>query len=166
MKTVITLKTMTRPLCHQFFRDFHSDPDILTPNQPFIPYHYTYDGCDAYFERQRNLERIHLAICLDEKPIGEIIMKNIDRHNGHCRLSIHMQSDAVKNKGYGTTAEKLALLFAFTELNMNTVFADALATNTRSRHVLQKAGFHLIHADETYCYFSCSNPGRTDPELL
>ena len=64
-----------------------------------------------------------------------------------------MKNDSVKNKGYGTKAVLLALKYAFEELLMENVYADALIKNNRSRHVLTKAGFQEIKTDDKYCYY-------------
>ena len=93
---------------------------------------------------------------LEQTPIGEVILKNIDRAHKHCTLGISMQSDAYKNKGYGTQAEKLTLKYAFAELGMEKVLADALVTNTRSQHVLEKVGFVETHRDESFVYYKCN----------
>ncbi len=41
----------------------------------------------------------------------EIQLKQIDFDKKECTLSIHMQNDSYKGKGYGNTAEKLAKHF-------------------------------------------------------
>lgn len=66
-----------------------------------------------------------------------------------------MQNDSVKNRGVGTQAETLALQYAFKELHLETIYADVLHGNTRSQHVLEKAGFQKIGEDHSYVYFYC-----------
>lgn len=119
----------------------------------FMAYQHSDGAADAYWERQQRLGRIHLAVMQDDQPIGEIILKNLDRDEGCCTLSIHLKNDSVKNQGYGTRAEILALEFAFNKLEMKTVYADALTKNVRSRHVLEKVGFLEIRRDGAYCYY-------------
>lgn len=91
-----------------------------------------------------------------DDPIGEIIIKDVDIHNHSCRFSIHLKNDAVKNRGYGTIAEKKLLQFAFTVLDMHTVYADALIKNRRSCRVLEKTGFIKISQDALFSYYKCS----------
>lgn len=152
----ICLQSMTRALCQRFFRDFTNDPDIFSNRNCFTEYVFTPEKAQAHWERQQKKGRIHLAVMLNGTPIGEIVLKDMDPINGSCALGIHMQNDSVKNKGYGTKAEILALEYAFTELNINTVYADALIHNTRSRHVLEKAGFRETHRSDTFVYYICS----------
>ena len=70
-------------------------------------------------------------------------------------MGISLQHDGYKNKGYGTKAESLALNYAFAELGMETVFADALINNRRSQHVLEKVGFMKTHQDDSFQYYRC-----------
>ncbi len=152
----ISLEIMTKDQNRTFFRDFANDPLMFMDSQPFTEFVYSAQRADSIWERHRNLDRVHLAIMLDGKPIGEIILKNIDASAGSCTMGIHLQNDQVKNKGYGTNAEILALEYAFTEMKMNKVFADALIKNLRSNHVLEKVGFERIGMDESFIYYQCS----------
>lgn len=93
------------------------------------------------------------AIMLEDKPIGELQLKRIDQEKAECTLSIHLQNDAVKGKGYGTQAVRLAVKYAFDELGMASVNADAVLKNTRSQHVLEKVGFHFTGEDEMFKYY-------------
>ena len=96
-----------------------------------------------------------MAVMMDQMPIGEVILKDINAEAKQCTLSIHMQNDPFKNRGYGTQAEMLTLEYAFTALNMKTVFADAIHKNKRSQHVLEKVGFRKIGSDDRFVYFRC-----------
>lgn len=73
--------------------------------------------------------------------------------NKECTLSIHLQNDTVKGKGYGTRAELLALQYAFDVLGMVAVNADTVAKNTRSQHVLEKVGFQFIKQENGFKYY-------------
>ena len=153
----IYLCIMTRELCHEFFRNFKNDSDIFMDMNLFSEYKYDKSSVDKYFDSKQSLDRIMFAIMKDEKPIGELQLKNIDRNNKECTLSIHMQNDAVKRRGYGTLAEKLALQYAFNDLGMNAVNADTVIKNTRSQHVLEKAGFRYIKEENGFKYYRCEH---------
>ena len=75
-----------------------------------------------------------------------------------CTLSIHLRSNDAKDRGYGTVAEKLALEYAFEELGMRAVNADALVKNTRSQRVLEKAGFRFLQEENGFRYYRCACP--------
>ncbi|MBR3839878.1 MAG: GNAT family N-acetyltransferase [Erysipelotrichales bacterium] len=149
----IKLTIMTHEFCHEFFKGFQSDADIYMDMSKYNEYQYDKNKVDAYFETQQKTNRIVFLIMLDDKPIGEIKLKDIDYETKSCTLSIHLQNDLVKNKGYGTKAEKLAIDYAFNELHLNKVYADAVLKNERSQHVLEKVGFTLIRKDDTFMYY-------------
>lgn len=151
----IRLCSMTIALNRRFFSNFEYDPDIFVDPSRLTVYTYDQEKADAYWQRQKHLGRIRLAIIGDDDPISEIVLKNIDCVNKFCTMGIHMQNDSVKNKGYGTIAEMLVIQYAFNELGMETILADALKKNTRSQHVLKRAGFREIGQDDTFYYYRC-----------
>ena len=150
---MIELKEMTRELCHELYKGWSNDASIYMDMSLFRPYSYNKASVDRYFDSKNEPSRIIFAITLDGKPIGELQLKQIDLEKAECTLSIHMQNDAAKDKGYGTQAERLAVKYAFDKLGMVAVNADTIMKNTRSQHVLEKVGFHLIGEDGTFKYY-------------
>ncbi len=146
---------MTKELHHRFFQGFENDPDIYSDMNRYSEYTYCEEDADNRWERQQKPGRVHLAVMLEQDPIGEVILKEIDEKNRNCTLSIHLKNDSVKNRGFGTLAEKLTLRFAFESLSMETVYADAIQKNKRSQHVLEKAGFQKTHSDKEFIYYRC-----------
>lgn len=151
----ISLCNMTRELCHELFRNWENDPDIYMDMALFKPYQYDEAAVNRYFDAKQDPSRVLLAVMKDDAPIGEIQLKQIDRGRGECTLSIHMQNDAYKGRGYGTCAELLALQYAFETLGMAAVNADAVAKNTRSQHVLEKVGFRFVKEENGFRYYRC-----------
>lgn len=151
---MITLHEATRELLHAYYKGFVSDPDIFMDMSKFFTYQYDSEKIDAYWAaRQPRPDRKEFLILSDDTVVGELCLKHIDFEKKECVLSIHLQNDAVKNKGYGTQAEKLAVRYAFEELDMETVLADAVLKNTRSQHVLEKVGFQFVRQDEMFKYY-------------
>ena len=151
---MIHLKTMTRELCHELYWRWTNDASIYMDMRLFRPYVYDEAAVDRYFDAKgQDTSRRLFAIMLGDQVIGELQLKQIDHDKQECTLSIHMQNDAVKGKGYGTQAERLAIKIAFDELGMAAVNADTVLKNTRSQHVLEKAGFRLAGEDETFQYY-------------
>ena len=146
---------MSKELARQYYSKFELDPDLFADKNNYQPYVYTQEKSDATVKRYREMGRVFLAVMLGDEPIGEVILKSIDPEKKHCTLGISMQSDAYKNKGYGTVAEIQALEYAFYEMEMETVFADSLKNNKRSQHVLMKVGFQETHRDDTFIYYQC-----------
>lgn len=149
----ISLCIMTRELCHELFKGWENDPAIYMDMSLFSQYKYDENAVDKYFDAKQNPSRVLFAIVRDGKPIGELQLKQIDMQSKECTLSIHMQNDAVKGKGYGTYAERLALQYAFDVLGMVAVNADTVIKNTRSQHVLEKAGFRFIREENGFKYY-------------
>ena len=157
MNQQIRLRPMDRTLLHEYYKGFVMDADLFMDMSRFRAYTYAPERVDAYFDKLRSQkDRVDFLILLDEKPIGEIALKHIDETAKQCELSIHLQNDSVKNKGYGTQAERLILNYAFQTLGMETVIADSVLKNMRSQHTLEKVGFQETGRDETFVYYKIS----------
>ena len=155
--TEITLAPMTRELFHTLYRGFENDPDIYMNMQYYTQYVYNSEKVDERFDSLQTPERVVFAVMLDGAPIGEVQLKRINRERNDCTLSIHLQNDAVKNRGFGTQAEKQAVRYAFDVLKLDAVNADAVLKNTRSQHVLEQAGFMFTREDEVFRYYRIEN---------
>ena len=126
-------------------RGLVQDPLLFADPDAFRPYRYDPTAVAETFEKNRKrIDRRYFTVFLDDMPIGELVLKCIDFEQKSCEFGICLQSDAVKNRGYGTAAERLALRYAFETLGMETVYADALIRNRRSCHVLEKIGMNKI----------------------
>jgi len=156
----ITITPMTKELARTYYREFILDPDLFEDPSKFRPFQYSDSFSDARVDRYAEMGRIFMAVMLEDKPIGELVLKEIDRNRMTCELGISMINDSYKNRGYGTKAEKLVLEYAFETLKMKTVFADTLINNLRSQHVLEKVGFVRTHQDEHFIYYRCDRPKR------
>ena len=150
---MVSLKPMTRQMCHEFYQNFQNDPAI----GHYYEYVYTPEIADRYFDTNSVTDRKLFAIMVGDQIVGECKLKSIDLEKRECSMGIHLQNDAVKGKGYGTQAERLVLQYAFEELGLVAVNADAAIHNTRSQHVLEKVGFRYTHEDDTFKYYRCEN---------
>lgn len=159
---MVTLQHMTREQCHDFYREFENDPAV----GHYYEFHYDPAWADAYFDRNAAPDRRLFAIMLGSRIIGECKLKDIDDENHTCRMGIHLQNDSVKERGYGTRAERLLLRYAFEQMGMQTVYADAVLGNARSRHVLEKVGFSQTGQDETFAYYRCDGPRKEQGETM
>lgn len=150
---IIELKKMTRELCHELYRKWQNDDSIYMDMSLFKPYTYRVEAVDRYYDSKQEPSRILFAIMLEDRPIGEVQLKQIDQDKKECTLSIHMQNDDVKGRGYGTDAERQAIRYAFDELGMKAVNADTAIKNVRSQHILDKLGFKLIKEEGDFRYY-------------
>ena len=150
----IQLKAMTRELCHELYRRWTNDASIYMDMRLFRPHVYDEVAVNRYFDAKgQDASRRLIAIMLGDTVVGELQLKQIEHDKKECTLSIHMQNDAVKGKGYGTQAERLAVKIAFDELGMAAVNADTVMKNTRSQRVLEKAGFRFVGEDGAFKYY-------------
>lgn len=149
----ISLQLMTRELCHQIYKKWENDDSIYMDMSLFRPFIYDENKVDKYFDSKQDSSRVLFAIMLGDKAIGELQLKQIDMKTKECTLSIHMQNDKVKGKGYGTKAEQLAIEYAFEKLGMKSVKADTVRKNMRSQHVLEKVGFQFIKEDGDFRFY-------------
>ena len=159
---MVSLKPMTRQMCHEFYQNFQNDPAI----GHYYEYVYSPEIADRYFDNNAVSDRKLFAIMVGERIVGECKLKNIDLQKRECSMGIHLQNDAVKAKGYGTQAERLILQYAFEELGMVAVSADAALKNTRSQHVLEKVGFRYTHEDDNFKYYRCENNKHLREKLI
>ena len=149
----ITLCIMTRELCHQFLREHESDPDTYEDESQFQPYVYSKEAADSFYERKQVPGRLELVAMMDGRTIGHVQLKNIDAVKRECEFGFHMQNNSVKGLGYGTKIARLALEYAFENLDVDTVYAYTILKNTRSQHVLEKAGFRYVNEKDGLKYY-------------
>ncbi len=154
----ISLIPMTNALYHQYCQEYQHDPDLFMDMDAFQPYVYDFAEAEKYMQRKREKKQIVFAIMRNDLPIGEVLLKEIDNTKRVCTLGICLQNDSVKGKGIGTRAEQLILDYAFHDLGMQVVYADAILKNTRSQHVLEKVGFKLTGQDEKFRYYKAEKP--------
>ena len=149
----ITLCIMTRELCHQFFREHESDPAVYADESQFKPYVYSEDTANRFYERKQVPGRLELVAMMDGRTIGHVQLKNINEEKRECEFGFHMQNDSVKGLGYGTQIARLALEYAFENLEVDAVCAYTVPKNTRSQHVLEKVGFRYINEENGFKYY-------------
>ena len=162
----VELAKMTRELFHELYRSFEYDPVMFADEAEYEKYrHYEYnaDKVDAHFDRRSVEEnRVSFAVLLDGRVIGEAVLKHIDLDSKQCELGIHLINGSVKNRGYGTEAERLALHYAFDVLGIEAVLADCLVNNLRSRHVIEKLGFEFLYEKDGFGFYRLDRQSFTE----
>ena len=148
----IKLVPMTDEMYRLFFLEYENDPDVYLPEQEYVQYEFAEEKVAKYVQRQKDLERIPLAVLYNDEIVGEIIIKNIEPHQC-ATMGIVLKNARYKDHGIGTQAEKLAIQFVFDDLDIPTIYADTVRTNCRSQHVLEKIGFSLIREDGDFKYY-------------
>jgi RimJ/RimL family protein N-acetyltransferase len=148
----IRLAPMTDEMYHRYLKEYDNDPDLYLPGQPYTHYVYSKEAADRYIQRQKDKNRVPLAILKGGEIVGEIVIKNIEPHRC-ATFGIALKNQIYKDRGIGTQAERLLIRYVFDELDIPTLYADTVRSNTRSRHILEKLGFMQIHEDENFLYY-------------
>ena len=158
MSLEVTLKPMTAEMYHAFFQEYENDRDLYLDQAEYFEYIYDTAKVDAYIQKQIDLKRQTFAILCGKELVGEL--KICDIVDGQSAvLGITMKNGRYKDRGFGTRAEKLAVEYVFTQLNIPVLYADCILTNTRSQHVLEKVGFQFVSADEKRKYYQITRTG-------
>lgn len=148
----IRLAPMTDDMYHRYLKEYDNDPDLYLPGQPYAHYVYSEEIADRYIQRQKDKHRIPLAILSGDEIVGEIVVKDVEPHRC-ATFGIALKNQSFKDRGIGTQAERLAIRYVFDEMDIPTLYADTVRTNTRSQHILEKLGFRQIRADENFLYY-------------
>ena len=153
MDQKVWLQPMTAEMYHTYFREYQNDPDLYLDPRAYTAYTYDVQTVERYIQRQADLKRKVFAIMHGQEMVGEMVIKNIEP--GKCAtMGLAMRSAQYKDRGFGTRAEQLAIQYVFHELDSPVLYADALITNTRSQHVLEKVGFRLLREEGDFKYYS------------
>ncbi|HJP71984.1 MAG TPA: GNAT family protein [Candidatus Limnocylindria bacterium] len=85
----------------------------------------------------------NFLICLrsDERPIGEIMLADVDRRNGSAEVGIFIGEPDEWGKGYGTDAINALVDFGFAELRLERIWLEVWTENSRAIRSYEKAGF-------------------------
>jgi len=151
----ISIKSASLELLNEYYKRFKMDDSLFSNKEDMKDYLYSKERVSEYFDKiSKEENRKNYVIILDGSPIGEMALRHIDYEKKEATMSIHLQNDEVKNKGYGTAAEILMIKRAFEALGFETLYADSIITNTRSQHVLEKVGFKKEREDDKFIYYS------------
>ena len=132
-----------------------SDTDnvIAWRNNPRVRHNFIYQGL---FTAEGHLNWIktqvepghvvQFIICEkdSDRAVGSVYFRDIDRERKCAEYGIFIGEDDAVGKGYGTQAARLALSYAFSEMQLEFVFLRVFADNTRARKSYERAGFRLV----------------------
>jgi RimJ/RimL family protein N-acetyltransferase len=79
----------------------------------------------------------------DDRLIGFVGLFGLDWNQGNAWVGIGLGEREYWGNGYGTEAMRLALGYAFTELNLRRVTLGVFEYNPRARRSYEKAGFKV-----------------------
>jgi ribosomal-protein-alanine N-acetyltransferase len=86
---------------------------------------------------------VNFVICElgDERAIGGIGLRDIDRPNGKAEVAIFIYDRSLWGKGYGTDAMLALLDFAFGEMRLERIWLRVFDYNSRAIRSYEKVGF-------------------------
>lgn len=80
----ISLRVMTRELCHALYRNWEQDPDTYIDMELFAPYVYSADRVDRYFDKRRqDPSCVYFAVMKGGAPVGELLLKKSTVNGGN-----------------------------------------------------------------------------------
>jgi RimJ/RimL family protein N-acetyltransferase len=77
----------------------------------------------------------------DNRPIGNVTLRNPDRENGSAEVAIVITDKASQGRGLGTDALNCLVDFGFGELRMERIYLHVFDYNLRAQRSYAKAGF-------------------------
>jgi RimJ/RimL family protein N-acetyltransferase len=97
-------------------------------------------------------DAVQLLIVTDGEPVGVVEFDPIDREAGVTDLAVWIHPD---HQGHGAAREAVELMctYAFDELRLHKVTADAYATNEASRGLFESLGFTQEGAGREDAFF-------------
>ncbi|CAN0617503.1 GCN5-related N-acetyltransferase [Burkholderia multivorans] len=96
---------------------------------------------DAYLAGRSRTVRLAICTRSTGAMVGVVYLLDIDWVNRSAEFAIQLGDAAVRGRGIGTEATRLALRHAFDDLNLHRIFLTVLATNTHAIALYEKAGF-------------------------
>jgi|SRR5690554_3286703 len=151
----LELRKFTRTTWNDFYKNYNFDP--MMEDEPYL---YDEEKVNLNFDvRMADTTREYFAICNDEKIIGQIYLKHINKEKKSAEFGVALINNSVKNKGLGTKAIKTLLDYAFNTLGLSSIYADTIIRNKRSQHILEKVGFSKIMEDSSFIFYKID---RTD----
>ena len=92
-------------------------------------------------EQGRDQHSFLMCLVEDDRPIGEVLLFDLDWTNGSAQLGIFIGEVAEWGKGYGTDAVNALVDFGFAELRLERIWLNVWTENPRARRAYEKAGF-------------------------
>lgn len=146
----ITLQTIERDDL-DYLKDLWNHPQMrivgglsLTPS--------SMESMEEYYENHTcDNTVISLLVCVDDAPIGNVIIDSIDQQTTNAELRYMIEPEEQGN-GYATEACELLLDHAFTQLGLHKVCASVFEFNESSIGLIEKLGFTRegVHRDERF----------------
>lgn len=101
----------------------------------------------AWIERRSAFSQseLSLAICIcgSDKHVGNIYLREIDWISRNAQLGVFIGATDEKSKGYGQSAIRQLLSYAFCDLGLKKIYVHVLADNAEAIRAYEKCGFRV-----------------------
>lgn len=135
----VTLGT-PRPEDSEILFGWINDPEIVRFNASYRPIGHA--AHEAWFDGlNKGSSRIFFAIRSPEHLVGSLQLIDIHPVHRTAELIIRIGQETDRGKGYGSDALKVAIAFAWNDLNLQRVWLRVFADNKRAQRAYEKAGF-------------------------
>ena len=140
-------KTILRP-----YRESDLEPLFAGSNEPIggkftgTQTTFTREQVERYLQKQIAADddsraSFIIAALDDARPIGEVVINQIDRDNNCANIRIAIFSPDDYGGGYGTEAMRMMVDYGFRELKLHRISLGVFAFNPRAIRVYEKVGF-------------------------
>jgi RimJ/RimL family protein N-acetyltransferase len=92
-------------------------------------------------EQGREMYTFVICLTAGERPIGEVMLSDIDGLNGSAEVGIFIGEPEEWGKGYGTDAVRAVVDFGFAELRLERIWLEVGTENRRAMRAYENAGF-------------------------
>lgn len=134
----VTLRTVEESDL-EFLRDGVNHPDVRTAVGQAFPTNLRSER--RYWEEASDdADVVSVLVWADDERVGAVEFDPVDRETGVAELGFWLHPDH-QGGGYAREAATMMLDYAFTELRIHKVTANAYETNERSRALLERLGF-------------------------
>lgn len=112
---------------------------FLFGQEPITP-----EAHELYYQKNILTQKVYqfvIEILDAHTAIGSVFLKNIDSKNRNCEVGIFIGEKTLQGKGYGSSAIRLIVNYAFYSLRLHKVYALILENNRASVKAFERAGF-------------------------
>lgn len=104
-----------------------------------------------WIENVGESDGVHLLICADGEPVGNVGLNRINETWGLAELGYMIDPEAQGN-GYASDAGRRLVRYGFEDRRLHKIKANAFGTNAASQRVLEKIGFEKEGIFEEHAY--------------
>lgn len=139
--------------CHKWHND-RSLYEMLCGPFHFVSKQAVQEWLDRKGSYSSSSGEINLAMCDKEtdKHIGNIYLRQIDWISRHAELHIFIGDREQRAKGYGQSAVRQLVSYAFNDLGLNRVYLNVLGDNHAAIHTYEKIGFKVEGTLKNHAY--------------